>query len=451
MSDRYQAITNSPFGGAITKRLGLPTPPRLRRHQPGEPVVSGPVAVGTSRGGRVDGAVRDVLRSIGAHVDDTLPAEGSTPPAALVFDATGVDEVSRLRALYEFFHPRIRALAPNGRIVVLSTPHGETASPAEAAAQQAAEGFVRSLGKEIGQKGSTANLVRVAPGGEGAIESTLRFLVSARSAYVSGQAIEISQTEADDVVAPGDWDRPLEARTAVVTGAARGIGEQIASTLARDGADVTCVDIPAAAEALTDVANRIGGSALSLDITASGAPERIAKHIAERQGKVDLVVHNAGITRDKTLGRMSEDLWDSVLSVNLESPARITEELVEGDLLGGGGRVVCVSSVSGIAGNRGQANYAASKAGLIGLTRALSAQLRDRGTTVNAVAPGFIETAMTAAMPIGVREAGRRTNSLVQGGQPVDVAEAVGWLGSPASAGVTGNVVRVCGQALIGA
>jgi 3-oxoacyl-[acyl-carrier protein] reductase len=451
MSDRYQSIANSGVGGAITKRLGLPTPPRLERHEPGKPVVTGPVAVGSARGGRVDEEVRAILRSVGAHAEDAVPAEGSTPPAGLVFDATGIDEVARLRALYEFFHPRIRALAPNGRVVVLSSPQADTHSPAEAAAQQAVEGFVRSVGKEIGQKGSTANLVRVAPGGEGAVESTLRFLLSARSAYVSGQAVEISATDADDVVVPGDWDRPLEGRTAIVTGAARGIGEQIAATLARDGADVTCVDIPSAGEALAAVANRIGGSALSLDITASDAPERIARHVSEREGRIDVVVHNAGITRDKTLGRMTGEGWDSVLAVNLESPARITEELVEGELLGGGGRVVCVSSVSGIAGNRGQTNYATSKAGLIGLTRALAAQLRERGVTANAVAPGFIETAMTAAMPIGVREAGRRTNSLVQGGQPVDVAETVGWLGSPASSGVNGNVVRVCGQALIGA
>jgi 3-oxoacyl-[acyl-carrier protein] reductase len=451
MSDRYQSITNSPVGGAITKRLGLPIPPRLQRHEPGRPVVSGPVALGSSRGGRLEEPLRLILRSIGAHAEDAVPAEGSAGPAALVFDATGIDEIARLRSLYEFFHPRIRALAPNGRIVVLSTPPAEAHSPAEAAAQQAAEGFVRSLGKEIGQKGSTANLVRVAPGGEGAVESTVRFLLSARSAYVSGQAVEIAATDTDDVVLPGDWDRPLEGRTAIVTGAARGIGEQIAATLARDGAAVTCVDIPVAGEALAQVANRIGGKALSLDITGSDAPQRIARHVADHEGRIDLVVHNAGITRDKTLGRMSEDQWDSVLSVNLESPARITQELVEGELLGGGGRVVCVSSVSGIAGNRGQANYAASKAGLIGLTRALSEQLREGGITVNAVAPGFIETAMTAAMPVGVREAGRRTNSLVQGGQPVDVAETVGWLGSPASGGVTGNVVRVCGQALIGA
>jgi 3-oxoacyl-[acyl-carrier protein] reductase len=113
--------------------------------------------------------------------------------------------------------------------------------------------------------------------------------------------------------------------------------------------------------------------------------------------------------------------------------------------------VVCVSSISGIAGNAGQTNYATSKAGVIGLVQAYASALAERGVTINAVAPGFIETQMTAAMPIATREAGRRMNSLAQGGLPVDVAETIAWFASPGSGGVTGNVVRVCGQSLIGA
>jgi 3-oxoacyl-[acyl-carrier protein] reductase len=148
---------------------------------------------------------------------------------------------------------------------------------------------------------------------------------------------------------------------------------------------------------------------------------------------------------------MTEDQWDSVLDVNLASQTRINAELLDRDLIGAGGRIVSVSSVSGIAGNRGQTNYATSKAGIIGMVDAMAGSMRDRGGTINGVAPGFIETAMTAAMPLAVREGGRRTNSLVQGGQPLDVAETVAWLLSPASTAVNGNVVRVCGQALIGA
>jgi 3-oxoacyl-[acyl-carrier protein] reductase len=447
-SDRYQGITNSPVLGAVTKRLGLPAPPILRRHEPGDPVVSGPVLLGGTREGRLRATLEESLRSIGAHVSTEGSGDGNY--AALVFDATEIDDSARLRALYEFFHPVIRSLARNGRVLVLGTPPDEADTPREATAQRALEGFVRSVAKEIGRNGSTAQLVEVARGAEGAIESTLRFLLSARSAYVDGQAVRIEAVEESDVVVPADWERPLDGRVAAVTGAARGIGAAIASTLAEQGAHVICIDVPPAGEQLADAANEIGGSSLALDITDPAAPGKLADQIESRHGRVDAFVHNAGITRDKTLARMAPEAWSQVLDVNLSSQERINDELLERNLLGGGGRLVSVSSVSGIAGNRGQVNYATSKAGVIGMVRALAPVLRERDSTANAVAPGFIETAMTAAMPLATREAGRRTSSLLQGGQPVDVAETVAWLASPASAGVNGNVVRVCGQALIG-
>jgi 3-oxoacyl-[acyl-carrier protein] reductase len=220
--------------------------------------------------------------------------------------------------------------------------------------------------------------------------------------------------------------------------------------LARDGAHVVCADIPAQGEALSAVANEIGGTSLQLDITDPDAPQRLAEQLGERHGGLDVMVHNAGITKDKTLANMDAAQWDAVLDVNLTAQERINDALLEGRLRSGG-RIVSVSSVSGIAGNRGQANYATSKAGIIGMVEALAPVLREHGQTINAVAPGFIETDMTAAMPVGTREAGRRMNSLAQGGLPVDVAETIAWLAAPASAAVTGNVVRVCGQSLIGA
>ena len=447
MSDRYQSIANSALGGMITRRLGLPAPPRLERHRPGKPVVSGPVLVGAARGGRLEGPVRDVLRSVGAHV----AGEGEEAHAALIYDATGIDGTSRLRALHDFFHPAIRTVSPNGRVIVLGSPPSESGSEPAWVAQRALEGFVRSAGKEVGGKGATAQLVQVAEGAEGAIESTLRFLLSARSAYVSGQVIRLGAVEPETIRLPADWDAPLEGRVTAVTGAARGIGKAIAETLARDGARVIAIDIPPAGEALSAVANQIGGVAMQLDITDPSAPDRLVDFVADRHDSLDAIVHNAGITRDKTLGRMTEDQWDQVLAVNLIAPENITARLLERDLIVAGGRVIGVSSVSGIAGNRGQANYATSKAGVIGLVEALAGPMRARGATINAVAPGFIETEMTARMPLGAREAGRRTNSVVQGGQPVDVAETVSWLAGPATSAVNGNVVRVCGQALIGA
>jgi len=439
MSDRYASFANSGPGRAIVKRLGLPAPPRLRRYRPGDPVVTAPVLLGAAPGGRLEDPVRKLLTAAGIAVD------GGPPYSGLVFDATGVTESPGLHHLYEFFHANARTLAPSGRVIVLGTPPEACGSPREATAQRALEGLTRSIGKEFG-RGMTSQLVYVAPGAEDAVESTVRFLLSGRSAYVSGQVIRISQSHAPTGT---DWENPLAGKVTLVTGAAQGIGAAIARVLARDGAEVVALDVPAAGESLARVANEIGGSALQLDLTAPDAPSKLAAYLSARHGRVDVVVHNAGITRDKTLGRMSAQQWDSVIDVNLSSQERINDALVP--LLPAGGRIVSVSSTSGIAGNRGQTNYATSKAGVIGLVQSTAPVLAAQGVTINAVAPGFIETRMTARMPLGPREVGRRLNSMSQGGLPVDVAETIAWLAAPGSGGITGAVVRVCGQMWLGA
>jgi 3-oxoacyl-[acyl-carrier protein] reductase len=446
--DRYAAIANSSIGRAVLPRLGLPRPPVLRRYRPGQPLLEGPALVGAAAGGFVLGAARAVLDEAGVDVRDA--ADGETRWAGLVFDATGVSNTDELVELYRFFSPVLRRLRSNGRVVVLARPVDSGKDAEDVAAQRAIEGFTRSVGKEVGGRGATSQLVRVADGAQDRLASTLRFLLSARSAFVSGQVIEVGTDVAAAVSGP-DWERPLTGSVVLVTGASRGIGEAIAATAARDGATVVALDVPAAASGLAAVARSTGGSWLALDVTAPDAAARIARHAREHHGRLDVVVHNAGITRDRRLMNMREDGWRQVVEVNLSAPLRITRELVDDGLLGQGGRVVGVSSVAGIAGNNGQTNYAASKAGVIGMVDRLAADLAPRGITVNAVAPGFIETQMTAKVPLGIREAGRRLSSLVQGGQPVDVAETIAWFASPASRGVTGNVVRVCGQALIGA
>ncbi len=485
MSDRYQSFVLSGPGGLLAKQAGLPQPPKLARYEVGQPVVSGPVLVGGAPGGRLLDSVVSLLKGLGADVRTEVPAgdgEGDSKPeqhAAFVFDASGISSSAKLRELYDFFHPVARSIAPSGRVIVLGTPPEDCSDASQRIAQRALEGFTRSVGKEFG-KGSTANLVYVREGAEGAIESTLRFFLSSRSAYVSAQVVRVglpgsapgqAQVKAKaakavkevgnaaTVTEPSDWDQPLAGKVALVTGAARGIGAAIASTMARDGATVVALDIPAAGEALSKVANRIGGLALQLDITSPEAPRTLAEYLTSRFGGVDIVVHNAGVTRDKTIARMDESKWDMVLDINLSSQERINDVLLGHDpsvsgktaVLKDGGRIVSVSSVSGIAGNRGQTNYATSKAGVVGLVDAYAPELAKRGGTINAVAPGFIETDMTAAMPLFVREGGRRLNSMLQGGQPVDVAETIAWLAGPASGGVNGNLVRVCGQALIGA
>jgi 3-oxoacyl-[acyl-carrier protein] reductase len=448
----------------MVKRLGLPDPPRLRRHHSGARELAGAVLLGGE--GRLTEPIASILAEFDADIrrpNVTAPGSVEADPdataepalagrfGASIFDATAITSSDRLVELFEFFQPYARSLVECGRVLVLGTPPELATSGQEAIAQRALEGFTRSVGKEFGH-GITAQLVYVAPGAESRLESTLRFLLSGKSAYVSGQVIRVGAAGKPTTDATlWNWDRPLVGKIALVTGAARGIGASIAEVLSRDGATVVCLDVPSSGDALGQVANEVGGTALQLDLTATDAPDRLVDFLRERYGRIDVVVHNAGITRDKTLANMSEDMWSSVLAVNLSAPQRVNDALLAADLIPAGGRIVGVSSVAGIAGNRGQTNYATSKAGVIGMVLASAPTMASRGVTVNAVAPGFIETAMTARMPVVVREAGRRMNSLAQGGQPIDVAETVAWLASPGSEGVTGNVVRVCGQSLLGA
>jgi 3-oxoacyl-[acyl-carrier protein] reductase len=447
VSDRYQSLVHTPVGRFVVENLGLPNPPKLERWTEGRTqLVEGAVLIGGS-GGRVAAPVTSALQQLGVATTET--AVDDERYKGLVFDATGLKSSGDLVALQEFFTPVIRRLRGCGRVVVLGTPPELTDDLEEQVAQRALEGFTRSLGKEVG-RGSTVQLVYVAPGAEDALQSTLAFLLSPKSAYVSAQVVRVGVTGTTQAEALADPTLPLAGKVALVTGASRGIGESIARTLARDGATVVGVDVPALASELAGLMSEIGGESLTVDITGIDAPQRIAKHLQDKHEGVDVVVHNAGITRDKKLANMKEDGWRSTLAVNLTAPERITAELLQQKLVRDNGRIIGVASIAGIAGNMGQTNYATSKAGVIGFVNGLAPTLSD-GITVNAVAPGFIETQMTAKVPLVLREAGRRMNSMSQGGLPVDVAETIAYFASPASTAVNGNVVRVCGQSLLGA
>jgi len=476
MKDRYLDFVNSPFGASVARSIGLPQPEVLRRRAPGRAEFGGITAIGAGPSPTLFEPLITLLTSLGmtgvAH-ESALGwlsvaarhgamsgrfeprAPGAAPNdrmQALIFDATGINDSTQLHALYSFFHDAIRSVAKSGRIVVLGLPPESCTSPRAWTAQRALEGLTRSLGKEA-RGGISSNLIQVEPGGD--IEGTLRFLLSPRSAYVSGQVVRIDATPASP---PADWNQPLAGKRALVTGAAQGIGAAIAQVLAERGAHVIGLDVSQAQDALDQTMLALedawpsqgAHTVLVADIAAPEAPAIIAAALLA-MGGIDIVVHNAGITRDKTIAKMTEAAWDSVIDVNLSAQERIDDLLLDQDVLHEGGRIVGVSSISGIAGNLGQANYATSKAGVIGRVQSMAKPLRARGITINAVAPGFIETQMTARIPLGLREAGRRMNSMSQGGHPVDVAETIAWLASPACAGITGNVVRVCGQSLIGA
>lgn len=471
MRDSYLEFVNSGFGGWVTSRLGLPRPVRLHRHQAPWPVLEGDLLVGAAQGAELIPALVNACASmkVDTLADVSVPqwtalaneaglmsgrwAVGDRPGAslqALVFDASGLRDPVDSGALHAFLHASIRSVRRCGRIVLLGRPPESCDDPVHAAAQRALAGLVRSIAKEV-RRGITAQLLWVANGAEASLEGALRFFLAPRSAYVSGQCLSLSEARAQaSAQVCRNWLQPLADRTVVVTGASRGIGAAIAQVLARDGARVVCVDIPETGDALESLATRLGARALRLDITAANACEQLVE-AARADGGWDGVIHNAGITRDRTIARMPTDQWQSVIAVNLRAPIRINDALVAADALRPGARIVCVSSISGIAGNAGQTNYAFSKAGLIGLVERAAPGFAARSMSINAVAPGFIETDMTARMPRLIREAGRRMNSMAQGGLPVDVAEAVSWLVSPAASGVNGQVLRVCGQSLIGA
>ncbi|MCX2713114.1 3-oxoacyl-ACP reductase [Mycolicibacterium sp. J2] len=448
-SDLFTQVVNSGPGSFLAKQLGVPQPETLRRYQPGQPPLAGSLLIGGE--GRVVEPLRAALAGDYDVVSNNIGGRWADSFGGLVFDATGITEPAGLKALYEFFTPVLRNLGPSGRVVVIGTTPSEAATPHEHIVQRALEGFTRSLGKEL-RHGATVSLVYLAAdakAGATGLESTLRFILSGKSAYVDGQVFRVG---AADSVPPADWDKPLAGKVAVVTGAARGIGATIAEVFARDGAAVVAVDVPQAEEALRQTADKVGGTALTLDVTSDDAVDAIIAHLKEHHGgTLDVLVNNAGITRDKLLANMDESRWDAVIAVNLLAPLNLTEGLVAAGALGEGGRVIGLSSMAGIAGNRGQTNYATTKAGMIGIAETLAPVLAEKGITINAVAPGFIETKMTEAIPLATREVGRRLNSLFQGGQPVDVAELIAYFASPASNAVTGNTIRVCGQALLGA
>jgi 3-oxoacyl-[acyl-carrier protein] reductase len=239
----------------------------------------------------------------------------------------------------------------------------------------------------------------------------------------------------------------LAGRVALVTGASRGIGQAIAKTLAGRGAVVLAA---ARADHANDVARAIVASgaraeAVTLDVTDDGAMADVIGGIVGRHGRLDILVNNAGITRDQLALRMKRDDWDAVIATNLTAAFRLSQAALKPMLRQRGGRIVNVTSVVGQSGNAGQTNYAASKAGLIGLTKALALEVASRQITVNAVAPGLIETEMTRALSTDAQENWASRIPLQRLGSPEDVAAAVAFLASDEAAYITGHVLAVNG------
>lgn len=241
----------------------------------------------------------------------------------------------------------------------------------------------------------------------------------------------------------------LEGKTALITGGARGIGKAIALKLAGQGCSIAFSDIRIddQAQALVEEIKQLGVNAIAFESDASdfAACEKLANDTVEKLGRIDILVNNAGITRDNLLMRMSEEEWDLVIRVNLKSVFNLTKAVQKFMLKQRSGSIINMTSVVGVNGNAGQSNYSASKAGMIGFTKSIAKEIGSRNVRCNAVAPGFIETEMTAKLPDEVKKEWAEKIPLRRAGQPSDVADTCLFLASDLSSYVTGQIISVCG------
>ena len=443
MSKIIEGLFYSKLGQSLMSAVGVKTPHTLKRYEGEVPWVMECVLLVRP----ASDALNKVLEE--AHIANQIfNADINDPCGALLFDATELETIEQLETLKSFFSQAAKRLPVSGRIVIIGKSPTSWSSLEQASIMDALNGFTRAYAKELGPKGITVNLVYV----EGCINASLTtplcFLLSHKASYITGQPIYIKHLQALPEQ-DSNWQAPLSGKLALVTGAAQGIGAAIAKTLSRDGATVIGLDIPNAKLMLEATMASINGQSLTTDITNPHAFEDIQTALNGRS--LDILVHNAGVTRDKTLAKMPEHFWSMTLDINLNAPIQITQALDKHQMLSPQARVICISSISGIAGNVGQTNYAASKSGIAGFVRQQAQHWNDTGKTINAIAPGFIETQMTDQIPFVTREMGRRMNSLSQGGQPQDVAEGVALFAQPNSYGLNGQLLRVCGQSLIGA
>ncbi|MBM4251572.1 MAG: 3-oxoacyl-ACP reductase [Deltaproteobacteria bacterium] len=459
MSDLLLEVSRRPFARRLVKqlKLPLPLPESLERATApwSEQELSGHhSAIGGTRNSKLMNFLSELVGGAGAEL---APSLISSPKLnSIVFDMSQATSIDDLGSLYDFMRPRLSLIASNCHIVILGCATDATTTPEAAAVSSALTGFVKSLGKEIGRRGATVQVLQIGKCGDTpeALRGPLMFFLSKRSAFISGQCLRVGAAAGAEV-AP--FTQSLLGKVALVTGAAQGIGAAIARRLAEEGATVIGHDRPAARDNLQALMTEIKGSSLTVDLLEPAAVSTIVNYLQAHHSTIDILVNNAGITRDKTLARMPRDWWDDAVRINLLAPLKLSEAILAARsdnnqmLMPNGGRIISMASIGGIAGNAGQTNYAAAKAGLIGGVKGLAKVAASREITVNALAPGFIETRMTAAMPTAIREVARRFNALNQGGLPLDVAEAVVFFSTPGASGISGEVLRVCGQNLIGA
>ena len=455
-------------------RLPLPIPPELGRptgNWPRYPLLHKHIKIG-GRQGRAHTYVAPLLANAGAHIclnqDShiealyrhsqnkvghlTLTAPAlveQTTLSALLFDATGLDQVDQLDELHTFFHEGLARLQPGGRIVILSQAAHANLSANQRAVISALGGFTRTLSKELGRRGIGVQMLQGDAAAFAQAAIPLSFFLSPYSSYISGQQLRLhAYTNLAPTSSSNHGTQPLTRQVALVTGASRGIGLAITERLHSEGAQIIALDHPSTQADLNALQQRLGMMTLATDLLQPDhSIEQLSHYLEQQQLTLDIVVHNAGITRDRTLAKMDQARWQQVVQINLASIIQLQDALEP--QLNDHARIICMASVSGIAGNFGQSNYATSKAGVIGYVEGLAHQLSPRAIRVNAIAPGFIETAMTAKIPAVTREFARRANAFSQGGLPSDIARAASFLAHPQNI-LTGQTLRVCGHNLLG-
>jgi 3-oxoacyl-[acyl-carrier protein] reductase len=441
------SVTNKLFS-----LLGFAEPIPLKRSNDNNILPEKIVLLSTNN--QVEPNIKQVIAQLATDLKESIDGCAESSIEALVIDATNYEDDNCYQHLYSTVQSALKYIAPNARVIVMASTMTTALSIEHNTFSRALIGFSKSLAKEIGRKGCTANVIFINKADDenkeynaDALSSPIRFFLSVNSAFVSGQVLTLNKMRKPDTPRRTHDNSKL---VAIVTGAAQGIGKAIAHKLASDNYYVIGVDIEPMNEQLTLTMNKLHGEALILDISTKEANAKIVE-IASKHGGVDLIVHNAGITRDKTLAKMPQHFWQQTIDINLLAVMRINKALIANASINKNGRIVCLSSMNGIAGQRGQTNYACSKAGIIGYVESMSDDLAVKNICINAVAPGFIETKMTEQVPFFTREIGRRINALGQGGLPEDVAHTIAFLGNESSYAISGQTIRVCGLNIIGA
>jgi len=361
----------------------------------------------------------------------------------LIVDGRNVSNAAALKTVFHQLQEGVKSSKLNGKVLIYSVQPELLEDVHHSTYQRSLEGISRSLAKELGGRGTTVNLIKLPPNADLSNYTTVQeFFTSGRSAFITGQAIS-----ANEAARSG---RELSEKICVVTGGAGGIGSATVKRLASEGATVIIADMPQMEDrAKTLLSDKV--SFLGADLTDEATRKILLETIKGQHGRIDVLINNAGITRDKTLKNMPEQYWNNLIAINLTAVINLTEEALTMGLIPAGGRIISTSSISGIAGNFGQTNYTATKAALIGYSASKSKELKAKGITINAIAPGYIETDMVKTMPMMTRIFAERLTSLAQAGKPEDIAEAMAFLAHPGAESINGQVLRVCGGSFLGA